>query len=311
MRRASLAPLRGNGKRPADGNLYPRALAENRPAAACAQKNTTLPEQVKFPSACASMADAGISAERADGRTHRGAGGQVSAEGRHVASAAGSGPAGGAGKVRAAAYRAARRHSARVRIMKILLPVSAVLMMAVFAGATVLRQALPDNVSMGSVALSDGGLVMNNPKLTGTTKSGGSYTMTASRAIQDLGKPSLIRLEHIRATVPVEGQGLARLDAPSGLYERGAEKLSLDRPFRVTTENGLRAELASARIDLASGTMDTADPVDIRVPEAHIVADRFSMADKGATLTFEGKVRMVIEPSAAKSGRAPAASREN
>lgn len=206
---------------------------------------------------------------------------------------------------RGQAYRKARRHSGGVRFMRIALPAAAFLLIAVFAGATIFRQALPDNVNFTGVGMSDGKLVMNNPKLSGNTKKGAAYTMTASRAIQDLAEPSLVRLEDIKAEVPVEGQGLARLDASSGLYARDTQRLELDEPFDVTTEGGMKARLMSASVDLKGGNLETDDPVDIRLPEAHIAANRFSITDRGTLLVFENEVRMTIYPSAAGSKEPP------
>ncbi|KGF68204.1 hypothetical protein LL06_17925 [Hoeflea sp. BAL378] len=200
-----------------------------------------------------------------------------------------------------AEYRRARRHSRLVRILKILLPLSAGLIVMAFVAVSWLDQMGPEGVEIESVSLRDGKLVMQNPVMSGQGSDARPYTMQAARAIQDLTTPDVIMLEEIVADLPVSNGDKAVLKALSGIYDRAAQTLEFDQPFTVTTEAGMQADLQSADIDIAGGEMSTSEPVSVRSKEASVVAQSMQMQDKGRVIVFKDKVRMTINPSALKS----------
>ena len=61
---------------------------------------------------------------------------------------------------------------------------------------------------------------------------------------------------------------------------------------------GLEASFQSAHLDIKGGKMETSDPVAIKADEASIVAQSLKITDKGRIITFQGAVRVNIEPSA-------------
>ena len=196
----------------------------------------------------------------------------------------------------AAAFTQARRHSGRVRLLKIVLPVAAVAMMVVFAGKSWLSA--PGNLDFdaGALAIEGGRLVMTDPRLDGAAGSSGrSYVMTASRAIQDIGMSGRVDLEGIDAKFPVSDKGWMNVTAPSGVFDRDANRLNFDSEMTITDDDGMKAVLQSAVVDVTAGNLDTSDPVDITLDGAHITADSMSVRDKGAVLIFENRVRMQIE----------------
>ena len=196
----------------------------------------------------------------------------------------------------AAAFTQARRHSGRVRLLKIVLPVAAVAMMVIFAGKSWLSA--PGNLDFdaGALAIEGGRLVMTDPRLDGAAGSSGrSYVMTASRAIQDIGMSGRIDLEGIDAKFPVSDKGWMNVTAPSGVFDRDANRLNFDSEMTITDDDGMKAVLQSAVVDVTAGNLDTSDPVDITLDGAHITADSMSVRDKGAVLIFENRVRMQIE----------------
>ena len=196
----------------------------------------------------------------------------------------------------AAAFTQARRHSGRVRLLKIVLPVAAVAMMVIFAGKSWLSA--PGNLDFdaGALAIEGGRLVMTDPRLDGAAGSSGrSYVMTASRAIQDIGMSGRVDLEGIDAKFPVSDKGWLNVTAPSGVFDRDANRLNFDSEMTITDDDGMRAVLQSAVVDIAAGNLDTSDPVDITLDGAHITADSMAVRDKGAVLIFENRVRMQIE----------------
>lgn len=197
-----------------------------------------------------------------------------------------------------AEYRRAMAHSRRVRILKVLLPLSAALIIAGFIAVSWFDTVVPEGLGLESVAMRDGKLVMQNPVMSGQGSDARPYSMRALRAIQDLRTPDVVDLEEIVADLPIADGDVAVLKAKSGSYDRTAERLVFDDAFTVTTEAGMKADLKSADIDLAGGGLTTTEPVSIQSPEASVVAQSMQMQDKGRVIIFQDKVRMTINPSA-------------
>ena len=158
-----------------------------------------------------------------------------------------------------------------------------------------------EGVAVQGAAVSDGKLVMANPKLDGFTKENLPYTMTAARAIQDLKNTSVIRLEDIDANVPVSAENTAKIVAAGGVFDNSANTLVIDTPVTVTTTDGMTANLLSARVDIASGQMSSGDPVEIIRDGSRLEADTMHVTENGKVIVFERQVRMEIDPKKARS----------
>ncbi|MCY0093200.1 LPS export ABC transporter periplasmic protein LptC [Hoeflea ulvae] len=199
-----------------------------------------------------------------------------------------------------AEYRRARAHSRHVRLLKILLPLLAALVIVAFAVVSWIDSVSIEGVGIESVTLRDGKLVMQNPVMSGQGSDARPYSMRALRAIQDLTATDVIVLEEIVADLPISNGDMAVLNAASGVYNRTAETLKFDEAFTVTSEDGLSVEMQSADIDLANGALVTTEPVSISSSEASVVAQSMEMQDKGRVIIFHDKVRMTIKPTALK-----------
>jgi lipopolysaccharide export system protein LptC len=196
------------------------------------------------------------------------------------------------------AYGDAVFHSARVRRLKILLPVAAAVISAIFIIVSVVRTYLPENIKIEGAKIENGKVVMEKPAISGRNSDGINYSMLAERALQDIRNPNLITLETIKAAVPVSDDLIARVEASAADYDRSTDNLVLGSPFTILLSNGLTADFRSARLDIKGGSMTTQDPVSIKKDGASVVANSLKMTDKGRVITFEGNVRMNVDPSA-------------
>lgn len=195
------------------------------------------------------------------------------------------------------AYGEAARHSRRVKRLKIVLPLLAVLIGAVFVAVSVVRAFLPENVQIENATIENGKIVMQNPAISGRNKQDISYSMKAVRALQDIANPDIITLEQIHAEMPVNDTLVATVEATSGIYDRGANTLDMNAPFSITMNNGLVADFQAAYLDIDAGEMETKKPIAISMNGGSIVAQSLRMTDKGRIVTFEGMVKVVVEPS--------------
>ncbi|TCR02020.1 lipopolysaccharide export system protein LptC [Neorhizobium sp. JUb45] len=176
-----------------------------------------------------------------------------------------------------------------------LLPVAALIISMLFIGVSFIRTFLPENLTIQSAKIEDGKIVMESPAIAGRNDDGVSYSMTASRALQDLADPNMISLENVKAAMPMSKDVIARVVATSGLFDRATDRMKLTAPFDVNLSNGLTAKFQSANMDVKAGTLETADTITISTPEASIVADSMKITDKGKTITFTGGVRVDLE----------------
>ncbi|TPW28351.1 LPS export ABC transporter periplasmic protein LptC [Pararhizobium mangrovi] len=199
-------------------------------------------------------------------------------------------------------YRRAVRHSRFVRMLKFTCPLLSVMVLAGFFWASIFNAALPDGFSVDRTTLENGKLVMNDPVLTGENKDGAMYKLTARRAIQDLKDTSHVRLEAIKASLPLGNGKFADINAKSAIYDRKNNVIVFDNPFQVSTDSGTSATLKSARFDVGAGQLTSDDDVQITTVNGDIVARSLRMRDNGKTMEFNDHVKMTVNPSAVEAG---------
>jgi lipopolysaccharide export system protein LptC len=193
---------------------------------------------------------------------------------------------------RRAAYSLALRHSARVRRLKVMLPVGALLISLLFVAVSAIRSFLPDNIEVKGASIENGQIVMEKPAISGRNADGIFYSMTAARALQSITSPNIMTLENIVAQVPVNDQLTARVKANGGIYDRSADTLDMTQPFSLNLSSGLVANFRSAKLDIKRGTMSSDESVSITAPKATVVARSINIEDKGKTIIFEGGVQV-------------------
>jgi lipopolysaccharide export system protein LptC len=198
---------------------------------------------------------------------------------------------------RAEAFRRAQRHSRRVRLLKILLPVSAVAVAGAFISASWLDEAAEAPVEATSAAFSEGKLVMANPKLEGMTSANLPYTMTAGRAVQDSLASGLYQLDDIDAKLPIGGGVWATVDASGAVFDRDKNTIEFKTGLALTTTDGLAAQFKSAIIDVGNGGLTTSEPVDIQLASGmRVSSESMTVLENGKILIFENRVRLQMKP---------------
>src|ERR1700675_1215979 len=105
------------------------------------------------------------------------------------------------------AFRAARRHSRLVRILRIAVPTTVALALVVITLITYLNPLrmlakLPINID--NLVVSGTKVTMEQPRLSGFTSDARAYELTADTAAQDMTKPDLVELRNIRAKVDMQ-----------------------------------------------------------------------------------------------------------
>jgi len=195
------------------------------------------------------------------------------------------------------AFRRARRHSRLVRALKVVLPISAVLVATGFVAASYFSGPGALSVDVTSTAFSDGKLVMANPKLEGLNHDNRPYNMAAGRAVQETAGSGLFHLEDIDAKLPIDAGNWATVVGESAIFDRDKNTIEFTSEMLLTTTDGLVAKLKSVFIDMSKGDMTTNSPVDIKLKSGtQIAAGSMTVLENGKVLIFENRVHMAIEP---------------
>lgn len=203
----------------------------------------------------------------------------------------------GAGSARR--FASAARHSARVRVLRRIVPAAALLLTAgVVAVMIASRVVLPGvDIDLASSGIVNGELVIAAPRLEGFTPDERAFRVSAQSATQAIGKEELA-LRRLSADLELEDGSTAFLTADSGTFDPTANRLTLGADAVLETTAGLLARFSEAEIDLDAGSFATGNTVSISQPGMRIVADGLSVQDAGKRLVFEHNVTVVIEPSA-------------
>jgi lipopolysaccharide export system protein LptC len=194
--------------------------------------------------------------------------------------------------------RVARRHSARVRLMRIGVPAGAAATAVLLALLTWLNplRGLPElpAVSTGRLVVSGTKITMEAPKITGYTQDNRAYNLTAEAAAQDITNPTVLELSGIRARIELQGKGTVEVTAVAGLYNTKSELLTLTQYVHLMTSDGYEGHLTEASIDVRKGLIVSEKPVEVSMPNGKLDAKRMEIVDNGTLMRFDGGITLVL-----------------
>ncbi len=211
------------------------------------------------------------------------------------------------------AFRAAVRHSRHVRILRVAVPLTAVVVLVSGVAFTVLLKPLRVlsgmPVDIGSLVVSGTKIKMNQPRLAGITRDNRHYDMVAQAAAQDVTKPDMLELHGIRATMEMRDKVTFEMTAKDGLYNTKTEKLTLTQNIVVTSSSGYQAFLNEAAVDVRGSHIVSDKPVEVKTATWTINANRMEVRDSGDLMRFERGVFVTLildnTTSGAGGGRKP------
>lgn len=194
-------------------------------------------------------------------------------------------------------FRKAARHSFRVRLLRVALPVGIVVLIGgTFAISyfNPFRALARLPLDPSKIVISGTKITMAAPRLAGFTRDARAYDVSARAASQDLTKPDLLELQDIQAKFDMEDKSQVALTAKDGLYNRKTELLTLLSKIVLTTSTGYEAHLTQAQIDVKSGNVTSDNPVEVKLLNGVLNARRLEIDDKGEVIRFKNGVSMVL-----------------
>jgi len=195
------------------------------------------------------------------------------------------------------AFRAARRHSRLVRMLRISIPAVVVLGTTVIVLITYfnpLRMLGQLPIDVGSLVVSGSKITMEHPRLSGFTHDARAYELSADAAKQDLTKPDLIELRNLRATVEMQDKATIEMLATTGTYDSKGEMLKLDENIMLSSSTGYSGHLSEAMIDMRKGYVVSKHPVELQLLQGTLNANRLEIIDSGDLVRFDGGVNMTL-----------------
>jgi lipopolysaccharide export system protein LptC len=209
------------------------------------------------------------------------------------------------------AFRVARKHSRRVRVMRVVLPVVvAIVLLSIFLWSwlrplRILAAATP--VNMSDLVVSGSKIKMEEPRLAGFTRDGRPYQLTAKAAEQDLKNPDLVSLRDINAKLEMSGTGHTEITAKDGLYDNKKETLTLGRDIVLTSDSGYKVWLDNAVVDVKTSHVVSDSKVRVKMLQGVLNANRLEVSESGDLLTFDHGVSMTLNFGSLRPAAAPPA----
>jgi lipopolysaccharide export system protein LptC len=194
-----------------------------------------------------------------------------------------------------ARFAEAARHSRLVRSLRVGVPSAVTVVMAVVLYSVFFNKfRIPIDTGnlTGNLVVSGSKITMETPHMTGYTQDQRPYDLVAKTATQDLTDPDHVELHTLRAKVLMEDHSTVTLDALTGLFDTKQQLLDLHKDILLTTSTGYEARLTQAHADMAKGTVDSDEHVDVKLTNGTLTSDRLHITDSGAVIRFEGNVVM-------------------
>ncbi len=149
---------------------------------------------------------------------------------------------------------------------------------------------------------------MVNPRFVGTDSENKPYSITAdlARSIGDLKSkeaPASVELEMPKADITLDDGTWLVLTAETGLLAQMDKSLNLAGAVNLFHDSGYEFRTEKAAIDLTSGVASGNLPIQGQGPFGVLSAEGFRLVDKGKTIYFNGKSKLILHPGAGKKDK--------
>lgn len=194
-------------------------------------------------------------------------------------------------------FAAAARHSRMVRMLRVAVPATVAMAMAVILYIAIfnpfkIAEIVKLPVDMSNLVVSGTKITMETPHLAGFSPDQRPYELWAKAAIQDLANPDQVELRTLRAKVMMEDKSTVTMDARTGFFDSKQQMLDLRKDIFLQSSTGYEARLSQAYVDINKGTVTSDEHVDVKLLNGTLTADKLRIIDSGEIVRFEGNVVM-------------------
>jgi lipopolysaccharide export system protein LptC len=208
-------------------------------------------------------------------------------------------------------FRSAARHSRLVRFLRFAIPaaillVGGVIVAAIFFNPFARYDKLP-NVDYKELSISSTSIRMEQPRVKGFTTDQRPYELIARTAIQDLTKLDVLTLQELGAKVELKDGQHIDITSINGVYDTKAEVLRLKNHITIKSSSGYEGRLSEAIVHVNGGNIVSESPVEVKLPNGMLNANRLEVRDNGAVIKFGGGVEMNLNQEQVRQMTPPAA----
>jgi len=195
-------------------------------------------------------------------------------------------------------------YSRFVQMMKVLLPVVAALLIILILVWPYLRsEDLRFRLSFAALTANQNeDPSMVNPRFLGIDKENKAYSITADLARNLAAGSSSVELEMPKADITLDDGTWLVLTAKSGIFRQAKKTLDLTGAVNLFHDSGYEFKTSKAVIDLQKGVASGSEAVRGHGPFGEMQGEGFRLFDKGKTIIFTGKSKLVIY---SESGKLP------
>jgi len=196
-------------------------------------------------------------------------------------------------------------YSRFVQMMKVLLPVVAALLIILILVWPYLRsEDLRFRLSFAALTANQNeDPSMVNPRFLGIDKENKAYSITADLARNLAAGSSSVELEMPKADITLDDGTWLVLTANSGIFRQAKKTLDLTGAVNLFHDSGYEFKSSKAEIDLQKGVASGSEAVRGHGPFGEMQGEGFRLFDKGKTIIFTGKSKLVIFPGLGKSAK--------
>ncbi len=193
-------------------------------------------------------------------------------------------------------YAAARRHSRIVKFLRFIIPFGAIVALVSIVTIAILDpfRSLSTGLAVASFNLTGSQITMEQPHLRGFKQDMRPYEVNAQKALQDLKQPTMLDLSDMKAKVGLADRKTAVIEAIRGLYDSQAEKMVVDKPLHIKSDN-YDVHMQSAKVDFKAGNVFTDQAVRVKMIGGTIDADKMEVIDSGRKIVFSGRVKTLLQ----------------
>jgi lipopolysaccharide export system protein LptC len=206
---------------------------------------------------------------------------------------------------RSRAFRAAKRHSGLVRVLKLCLPLGTAGLVSLYLLPARLSLDVPGGgqASVQQIVIAQGGLKMVNPRYKGINEKNGAYDIQAESALQHISDPDLISFDKINAELLSPQGQKTLLTAPSGIFQRIKQEFTFDNTVTIGGEAGISGQLKTATAFMKENRLISNDPVVLGFHGHRVASDRVEFFNAEKRVIFTGNVRVHLERQAGQKGQ--------
>ena len=139
-------------------------------------------------------------------------------------------------------------------------------------------------------------LRMVQPRYSGLDRENRPYILTADAATQVPRSDGLVTLDGPKADLTTNSGNWVQISGDAGTYDTQPQLLELYGNVELYQDRGNEFHTDSAHIDIANGTAEGHERVDGQGPFGHVIAEGFTMYNRGDVIIFTGKTNLTLLP---------------